>query len=420
MNETFIATASGKANPVLPLLSDDVLLNCMHCGLCLPTCPTYNLTNLERHSPRGRIQLTRAIFENQLDDAKEIQDVSEAINSCLGCLACVTACPAGVDYETIFESAKSRVQSLEKKTLASLVRDVAMKELFPNPARFKAAARVLSLLQRSPLSNNLPASLKRACDLAPEFSERFFDETYKPAPDGEPVLFLSGCIMNVAMPDIHFDTATVLKKVGATIRLPKTQTCCGALHAHNGYLDEAKQMAERNIGAFEELDAPIVLNSAGCGAMMKHYPKLFEEGSPLRRRAESVAKRVRDLSEFLVERKFSPTRKVKAKIAYQDACHLEHGQKIKAEPRTLLRSAFAEVVELNSPECCGSAGIYNLLRPDWSERFLALKIEAIRKSNADYVATANPGCLLQLRYGLREAGLKTKAIHLATALKMAT
>ncbi len=419
MNNAINEKTVDNASPRFPLLTDETLLNCMHCGLCLPNCPTYSLTNLERYSPRGRIQLTRSIFEGKLSDEKERDDVSDAINSCLGCLACVTACPAGVDYETIFESAKERARALEPTKPASLLKDFAMKFIFPNPTRFKAASRLLYALQQSPLEQNLPDGLKRAYRLAPTFSERFFDETYKSNRKGDPVLFLSGCLMNTAFSDVHRDTAAVLESVGKTIQMPKGQICCGALHAHNGYLNEAKAMAEANIRAFEESDAPIVVNSAGCGAMMKHYPKLFEEGSDWHRRATSVAKRVSDLSEFLTELNFAPTRKLNARVTYQDACHLEHGQKIKAQPRTLLRRAFTEVVELNSPECCGSAGIYNLLQPDWSEEFLKLKVEAIQKTRADFVITANPGCLLQLRYGLKEAGLETRAIHLATALRMA-
>ncbi len=419
MNErTTNETTVDNAAPLFPLLSDETLLNCMHCGLCLPTCPTYSLTNLERYSPRGRIQLTRAIFEGQLNDEKEIRDVSDSINTCLGCLACVTACPAGVDYETIFESAKDRVQSLEKHRPASIVKDLVMKHIFPYPNRFKAVSRLLYVLQQSPLENNLPDGLRRAYDLAPAFSEHFFDETFVPNPNLESVQFLSGCLMNTAFSEVHHDTATVLEAIGKTVQLPKGQICCGALHAHNGYLSEAKRMAEVNIQAFEGSDAPIVVNSAGCGAMMKHYPKLFDESSPMHTRATQVARRVRDLSEFLMELNFAPTRKLKARITYQDACHLEHGQKIKAQPRTLLRRAFAEVIELNSPECCGSAGIYNLLQAEWSEKFLELKVEAIKKTSAEFVVTANPGCLLQLQYGLKKAGVKTRAIHFATALKM--
>lgn len=415
MNEKTVDNTS----PLLPLVSDETLLNCMHCGLCLPTCPTYSLTNLERYSPRGRIQLTRAIFEGKLDDEKEIQDVSDAINTCLGCLACVTACPAGVDYETIFEAAKDRVHTLEKNKPTSIIKDLVMKHIFPYPTRFKAFSRLLYVLQQSPMAQNLPNALERAYQLAPTFSEHFFDEIYTPNPTLESVQFLSGCLMNTAFSEVHVHTATVLEAVGKTILMPKGQICCGALHAHNGYLSEAKKMAETNILAFEGSDAPIVLNSAGCGAMMKHYPKLFEEGDAWHKRAIQVARRVRDLSEFLIEQNFAPTRKLNVRITYQDACHLEHGQKIKAQPRTLLQGAFTEVVELNSPECCGSAGIYNLLEPNWSEEFLKLKIEAIRKTRAEFVVTANPGCLLQLQYGLKTAGMRTKAIHLATALQMA-
>ncbi len=415
MNEKTVDNPS----PLLPLVSNETLLNCMHCGLCLPTCPTYNLTQLERYSPRGRIQLTRAIFEGKLNDETEADDISDAINTCLGCLACVTACPAGVDYETIFESAKDRVHTLEKNKPAFLVKDFVMKHIFPYPARFKAVSRLLYVLQQSALSQNLPDGFRRAYELAPRFSEHFFDEVFTPNPTLESVQFLSGCVMNTAFSDVHSHTATVLEAVGKTVQMPKGQICCGALHAHNGYLNEAKSMAEINIRAFEGSDAPIVTNSAGCGAMMKHYPKLFEEGSLWHKRAVQVASRVRDLSEFLLELNFAPTRRLTARITYQDACHLEHGQKIKLQPRTLLQRAFTEVVELNSPECCGSAGIYNLLQPDWSEEFLKLKVEAIRKSKAEFVVTANPGCLLQLQYGLKVSGVKAKAIHLATALYMA-
>ncbi|MFQ3597933.1 MAG: (Fe-S)-binding protein [Chloroherpetonaceae bacterium] len=415
MNEKTVDNPS----PLLPLVSDETLLNCMHCGLCLPTCPTYSLTNLERYSPRGRIQLTRAIFEGKLNDESEAKDISDAINTCLGCLACVTACPAGVDYETIFESAKDRLHTLEKQKPASIVKDIVMKHIFPYPSRFKAVSRLLYVLQQSPLAQNLPDGLKRAYQLAPLFSEHFFDEVFTPNPVLESVQFLSGCLMNTAFSDVHSHTASVLEAVGKTLQMPKGQICCGALHAHNGYLNEAQKMAEINILAFEGSDAPIVTNSAGCGAMMKHYPKLFEEGSLWHKRAVQVASRVRDLSEFLLESNFAPTRKRNARITYQDACHLEHGQKIKLQPRTLLRRAFTEVIELNSPECCGSAGIYNLLQPNWSEEFLKLKVEAIQKTKADFVVTANPGCLLQLQYGLKQSGAKAKAIHLATALQMA-
>jgi glycolate oxidase iron-sulfur subunit len=415
MNENPVDNGS----PLFPFLSDETLLNCMHCGLCLPTCPTYTLTHLERYSPRGRIQLTRMVFEGSLNDEKEIQDVSDAVNTCLGCLACVTACPAGVDYETIFESAKDRVHTLETNTPASLFKDFIMKHIFPYPTRFKAVSRLLYVLQQSPLERNLPDTFRRAYQLAPAFSEHFFDDTFTPNSALESVQFLSGCLMNTAFSDVHSHTATVLESVGKTIQMPKGQICCGALHAHNGYLNEAKKMAEINILAFEEGNAPILTNSAGCGAMMKHYPNLFKEGSLWHTRATRVAKRVCDLSEFLTDSNFAPTRKFNARLTYQDACHLEHGQKIKAQPRALLRRAFTEVVELNSPECCGSAGIYNLLQPDWSEEFLKLKVEAIRKSQAEFVVTANPGCLLQLQYGLKQSGVKATAIHLATALQMA-
>jgi glycolate oxidase iron-sulfur subunit len=420
-------TASGEATsekPLFQLITDETLLQCMHCGLCLPHCPTYQQTNLERYSPRGRIQLTRLAFENTLNDDAHLAEISDSINTCLGCLACQTACPAGVEYESIFEAAKTRVQELTTQTsfsFQSVLLNAAMKYVFPFPSRLKFLSRLLYVMQQSPLMRNIPEPFQRSAALAPQMSETFFDDAFAARRTRTPtanrtVSLLSGCIMNTAFADVHHDTVRVLESMGYTVGVPPSQICCGALNAHNGYLTEAKAMAKKNLVAFSENENLIVMNSAGCGAMMKHYSKLFNESEPDYAAALHLSGRVKDLSELLTA--FEPTRKVDAVITYQDACHLEHGQKIRTEPREVLKKIFKTVVELNSPACCGSAGIYNVLLPEWSEKFLAEKVLAIKKTNADYVVTANPGCLLQLQYGLKRAGVKTKAIHFATAVAM--
>lgn len=414
------ANASTSARPALPLVTDEMLLNCMQCGFCLPHCPTYSLTELERYSPRGRIQLTRALFEGALSSSDAFSDIADSINTCLGCLACQTACPAGVEYEKIFESAKTLVVEAQSKrpSLALRLLSLAMQRLFTNPLLFKRVARLIAFSQRLPLERLLPKSLRRLYQLAPTFSTKFFDDVYQNPESivGERACFLSGCIMNAAFADAHWDTVALLQSVGLDVAVPKLQACCGALNAHNGFLKEAKDLARANLRAFagEEL---VVVNSAGCGAMMKRYADLFSPSEPEHADALALSQRVRDVSEVLLSRDVQ-LKKVDAKVTYQDACHLEHGQHIRREPRELLRRKFGSVVELSSPECCGSAGIYNLLQPDFSEQLLEKKICAIAATGAEIVVTANPGCLLQLQYGLRQAGSRAKAMHLATALRL--
>lgn len=414
------AQASTPLSVALPLVTDEMLLNCMQCGFCLPHCPTYALTELERYSPRGRIQLTRALFEGTLSSEEALSDISDSVNTCLGCLACQTACPAGVEYEKIFESAKTLVveQHAQRPSLTTRLLSFAMTRLFTSPRLFKRVSRLLSLSQRLPLALLLPKSLRRLYQLAPTFSHKFFDDTYLNPTSSvqERVLFLSGCIMNTAFADVHWETVALLQSVGLDVVVPAMQVCCGALNAHNGFLKEAKALARENLRAFAGTEL-IVVNSAGCGAMMKHYTDLFLPNEPEHAEASAFSQRVRDLSEVLLARDFQP-KKIAMKVTYQDACHLEHGQRIRREPRELLQRKFAQVIELNSPECCGSAGIYNLLQPHFSEQLLEKKIRAIAATGAEIVATANPGCLLQLQYGLRRVGSKVKAMHLSTALRL--
>ncbi len=413
------------APPTLPIVTDEMLLNCMQCGFCLPHCPTYSLTGLERYSPRGRIQLTRAIHEGAFSSTAHPDQLSDAIDTCLGCLACQTACPAGVEYEKIFESAKTLVQAhyAQHPTLASWLLRLAMRHVFPHPKRFKLLSRLIRLSQQFPIGALLPKPLKRMLELSPRISNRFFDEDFKSdarRSNAPTALLLSGCVMNTAFSDVHHDTVSVLTRAGFHVDVPVGQICCGALHAHNGFLDDAKELARKNIDVFSARSGVIVINSAGCGAMMKHYATLFEPTDAYHQKAIALSMRVQDLSQTLAAQGVSGSTLFKKisglRVTYQDACHLEHGQKIRNEPRALLKQKFSDVVELSSPMCCGSAGIYNLMQPELSEDLLEEKVRAIKRTSADIVVTANPGCLLQLRYGVAKSGLEVRVMHLATAL----
>lgn len=410
--------------PSSPLvqLSDDTLLNCMHCGLCLPHCPTYQLEPLERYSPRGRIQLARLVYEGALSEPENHADISESIESCLGCLACETACPAGVEYEKIFEAAKSELQqsAARPRTVTTLLLRLMMRHVFTRPRLFKLLSRLTAFLQSLPLEKFLPPRLRRLFALAPPFTPPFFDETFVEistidADKKERVLMLSGCVMNTAFADVHQATVFLLRQAEFQVKIPHTQVCCGALAAHNGFLEEARTLALKNISAFKGTEK-IVVNSAGCGSMMKRYADLFPEGDASHEEAKRFSARVKDLSEALSGEDIQPVDGLK--VTYQDACHLEHGQHIRQQPRALLKKKFGGIIELASPECCGSAGIYNLLQPDRAEALLQKKLDAIARTGADYVVTSNPGCLMWLQYGLAQSGSPTQAIHLATALSL--
>ncbi|MDX2129432.1 MAG: (Fe-S)-binding protein [Chloroherpetonaceae bacterium] len=424
-----------NANPhALASLTDNTLLNCMQCGFCLPHCPTYSLDPLEKYSPRGRIQLTRLLYEQSSDihsanllepNSEAIQlsnEISESIHSCLGCLACQTACPAGVEYESIFEAAKNLLQSEEMKQqkLKSILIALGLK-IIATPWLLTVFSKILFFLQETSLSRHLPLSLMRSWNLSPKFSEQPFHQSVKTdvpkSSNPNKVRLFTGCIMNHAFYQEHLATLQLLQSHGFEVIISRESLCCGALHAHNGFGEEGKQLAQKIFKLSSE-GIPLIVNSAGCGSWLKHS---LDKMNSTREGAEITPRnpKVYDLSEFLFQTGFSPQLpKLKERIAYQDACHLEHGQKIKKEPRQLLSLVFENLIELSSPECCGSAGIYNLTESLRSEQLLERKINALRALNLDYVTTANPGCLLQLRYGIQKYHLKTKAIHISEALLM--
>ena len=411
---------------------ENILLSCIHCGMCLPVCPTYNLTLLERSSPRGRIRLIKSVAEGELP----ITDVFvDEMDFCLDCQACQTVCPAGVRFGQLVEASRAQIAEAGKDPGHWLKR-FFFRGVFTSNARIKWMARLLRFYQRRlrpvlyslRLIKLLPARLRKVEPLAPRVSDEFTDEhlperlsrTSRPR---YRVGYLTGCLMNVMFDEIHRDTIEVLLENGCEIITPPDQVCCGSLAAHNGDFEVAKKLARKNIEAFlrYDLDA-IVINSAGCSAFMKEYGDLLADDPEYRERAAQLSALVKDINEFLAGIDLKPpTHPVHARVTYHDACHLVHTQGIFEEPRKLIRMIPGlEFVELNeSTWCCGSAGIYNVVRHDESMEILDRKIRNIRETGAEIVLTSNPGCLAQIEHGLKREKLDVKVLYPITLLRMA-
>jgi glycolate oxidase iron-sulfur subunit len=418
-------------------LDYSVVQQCMHCGMCLPTCPTYVETKIERNSPRGRIALMRAIADGQLEAKKAFAD---EMYFCLGCLACETACPAGVDYTQLFEMARAEAErsgalsSLRRRFLRWFLLDV----LFYRQWRLRLAGRLLwlyqasgmqALIRNSGLLRLLPKSLRTWEAKTPTVRHRFSSDLIAPeeAAQGDAryrVGMLTGCIQDLVYSDVNRDTVDVLLANGCTVITPPQQGCCGSLLAHNGKYETAKNYARRLLDFFDldQLDA-IITNAAGCGSHLKHFDRLLHDDPRYAAKARQWSEKVKDISEWLVEIGLrapakSPTT---ARVTYHDACHLCHGQKITAQPRELLtKIPGLDVVPLpESMWCCGSAGIYNLIQPEMAGKLLQRKIDHIASTEASIIAAGNPGCLLQIQNGLAARGMKIEVMHPVTLLARA-
>ncbi len=423
---------------LLKSLDYSVLQQCMHCGLCLPSCPTYLETGRERNSPRGRISLMRAIADGELNATKAFAD---EMAYCLGCLACTTACPAGVDYGTLFESARAEAErsGAASGPSRSLIRFVTLRFLLYRPWALHLGARLLwlyeasglqILLRKSGLFALLPRRIGELERQALPIRRRFSDEIIGAIerPQGQArrrVAVLTGCIQDIAFSDVNRATVDVLLENGCDVSTPRAQSCCGSLHVHNGDLEAARTLARRQIDAIDPsaLDA-IVSNSAGCGSHLKRYGHLLADDPEYAGRAAAWSAKVRDISEYLVEIGF---RKPKAAVGpptavtYHEACHLCHGQRITAQPREILRSiprhTLRELPE--STMCCGSAGVYSLTQPKTATWLRDRKVEKILATGAAVIATANPGCQLQILQGLRAKDSELTVIHPVVLLALA-
>ena len=393
---------------------------CIHCGLCLEACPTYRITRLETESPRGRLHLMAALGTGRVDARS---DATLHLDRCLACRACEAVCPSGVPYGALLEDTRSAIA--RERPLPRVAR--LLLRVASHPRLLGIAYRLFALGDRSGVRRlvrgMLPARLRRADDLAPPVGRPEY-ERVAVANAASTVALLLGCVMRVAYGDVHTATARVLAHFGAAVTEAADQTCCGALHAHAGDREEAIRLAKRNIAAFERAGADVVLvNAAGCGAHLKTYAHLLEHDDEWRDRALAFSARVRDVNEHLATLvDGTPLGALPMRATYQDPCHLAHAQGIRAEPRALLRGvAGLELVEMTDADvCCGSAGYYNLAEPDYADRLLERKLDAILETSPDAVVTANPGCMLQLAAGLRARGrADIEVLHVVEVLDRA-
>jgi glycolate oxidase iron-sulfur subunit len=396
--------------------SDDRISDCVHCGFCLPTCPTYALWGEEMDSPRGRIYLMKLGKEGAvpLDDT-----YAKHFDACLGCMACVTACPSGVRYDELIEAVRPQLERNYRRDLKDRLFREMIFQLFPYPTRLRAAAvlgvlyqrAARSVLERSGLRKRLPARLTAVEELMPPARLRGLTRRlpgFIPA-EGTPrrrrVAMLEGCVQRVFFRDVNEATARVLAREGCDVVVPRGQRCCGALSEHAGREPEALQRARRLIDDFEHADVDaIVVNVAGCGSTMKEYGRLLRDDPAYAKRAEAFSAKVRDISEVLADLEpVAPRHPIEARVAYHDACHLAHGQGVRLQPRAVLRTIPGlEVIDIPEAEiCCGSAGIYNMVMPDAGAELGRRKTANVMSVAPDAVATANPGCLLQIGRYLR-------------------
>lgn len=408
---------------------------CVHCGFCLPTCPTYLLWGEEMDSPRGRIYLMKAGVEGR---QALTPPVVQHFDSCLGCLACVTACPSGVQYGPLIEQTRAQVERTHPRTLGDRLFRRALLSLVPYPNRMRWALLPLVLLgdviraagrwvaQRSGTTASSPTGgpirrLAAAMALAPEVGWRgLFDRLPEVTPAAGStrarVAVLTGCVQRLAFGDVNHATARVLAAEGCEVRAPHGQGCCGALPLHAGQADQARALAKHNIATFESLDVDrIVVNAAGCGSAMKEYGELFHGDAEWEPRARAFSAKVRDVSEVLVElgEQRAARHPIAATVVYHDACHLAHGQGVRAQPRSLLEAIPGVTVRTPAEAeiCCGSAGIYNLVQPEPAAQLGERKAQHIAALSPDIIATANPGCIIQITTAARGLGYNWPIFH---------
>jgi glycolate oxidase iron-sulfur subunit len=406
------------------------ILKCTHCGLCLNQCPTYRVLGWEMDSPRGRIRQMRGVAEGLREVTLEF---AEHMDVCLACRACQTACPANLNFGEMVEAARwQALQTLPQKPWSRALRWLVFKQLFPHPRRLHFVGALLRIYQRSGLQalarklHLLPPGLRDSEALLPRLPDQFFAVGRVVPAQGEKrgrVAFLAGCIMGTVYADTDEATLRVLARNGFEVVVPQNQVCCGALAIHGGERALAKEMARRNIDAFlaQSADA-IIVNAAGCGVALKEYQDLLKDDPVYAEKAREFSGKMQDITEFLAAQGIrKPTRELRARVTYQDPCHLAHGQNVRAQPRALLNLIPGlQLVEMRDADrCCGSAGIYNITHPDLAMQVLDEKMENVRATQPELIVTANAGCLLQLQLGARRAGLKAEVLHVVDLIDRA-
>ncbi|HGH7173070.1 TPA: (Fe-S)-binding protein [Bacillus wiedmannii] len=418
-------------------LSEDELLNCMRCGFCLPTCPTYIQSGFkESHSPRGRIALMKAVVDGLIEPD---EDVENTLNVCLGCRACEPVCPSGVNYGHLLEETRDIINQNKKFSVpVRAVRKVVFEGLFPHQNRMRTLTGLIGFYQRSGLQTlthktgimklfpETLATMDLVLPKVPKMKAMKDRPAFLPAESTKKkqVAFFTGCLMDTMFLETNNATMKLLQLAGCDIVIPKTQSCCGALHGHAGEKSGAKELAKRNIKAFEDLNIDyIITNAGGCGAYLVDYDYLLKDDPKWAERAKQFVSKIKDITAILVELDFHKRNDLRLPsqiITYQDSCHLRNVMRTSSEPRMLLEAiqgaTYREMKDAD--RCCGSAGIYNIVHSELSMEFLDYKMDRVHETEAATIVTANPGCLLQMKLGIEREGLshKMRGIHIVDLL----
>lgn len=429
ITDQYVPISVGFVGKDVPTEAD--LMRCVHCGLCLQQCPTYRILGLETDSPRGRLHLIRDVAEKQrsLSD-----DVIKHLDLCLSCQACETVCPSGVRYGHLLSHARAQIaQQRQPSRLERVVRWLAFDQLISQPRRMRAFGWGLKLYQklgfqalvrRTGLLRFFPKLMGSMEGILPKLGKFYTPPAGRlvaaAGAQKHRVGFLSGCVMPLAFGSAQEATVRVLSRNGCQVVIPEGQVCCGALHAHFGERDKAKQLARRNIDIFEQAQVDYVIaDAAGCSAMLKEYGELLAGEPAYAERAEHFAHKVRDVTEFLAGLPLrKPARSINARVTLQEPCHLAHAQRIKKAPRDILKAIPGiQFVEMrDSDRCCGSGGIYNIVHPEIADQLLEEKLNNIAETKADIVVSANPGCMMQVGQGMQKAGSQARLVHIVELL----
>jgi len=407
--------------------------DCVHCGMCLESCPTYEITGQEQHSPRGRVYLMKSVAEGRVKLNEQFMD---PIFACLDCRACTTACPANVDVGGLIEETRGQIrQAIPLKGVKGAVGKLFLKGIFPHPNRLNTIGSLLKFYQRSGLQTVvrktgmmkiMPEHLIEMEAVMPEIKQtvrkKYRNEKVIKAKNEtkREVSLLTGCVMDVMFSDINDATINVLTRNGNDVTIPQKQTCCGALHVHAGDRETGKKLAMQNIEAFSDSEK-IIVNAAGCGCMLKEYPELFREDPVMHDKAVEFANKVEDISKHLYDTGYEePKGEIKTRITYHDACHLAHGQGVRKEPRELLlKIPGVEMVHMpNADRCCGSAGVYNITNPEMASAVLESKMQNVPE-DVEMISMGNPGCMLQMAIGVQKYGRSQKVVHTVQLLDWA-
>lgn len=415
---------SGEDVPV-----DDLLRACVHCGMCLSSCPTYRITGQEMSSPRGRLWLMKSVADERLDLLDPLFD--EQMYQCLNCRACEAVCPSGVHYGPLVEASRAQLEQHRPRPLwQRALRETALGWLFGDVGRLRTAVGGLRLYERSGLSwlarRSGALKLMRMAEteaMLPPIERKPLipgHERWLPRHRKRSARLFNGCVMSTVFADTNRAAARVMARSGTAVEVPVGQQCCGALHVHSGMMDEARALARKNIEAFEAFgDDPIIVTAAGCGAALKEYDFLLKDDPVYAERAKRFSARVKDVTEYLAGLDLAPpTHEVRRTVTYQEPCHLAHAQRITAQPRKLLKAIPGlHLIEMKeSSLCCGSAGIYNLIRKEMAEELGDRKIDHVIETGASEVITANPGCAMQLRATLQRRGSHVRVRHIVEIL----